>query len=206
MVDLEPSRKCFRLVGGVLVERTVAEVHPAVTSNKDKIKSVLESLRCCFHWHSWVIPMFPNSLISLTQTLANTCYRLFLFIFIMRTHAPFQFAAAREGKDHPRIRQHAQAKCWRQYGEACAAFFTHLKNPDFVTAVGWLFTKPAAWQTEPRHPCWQSISSLVQVNPEITGSAHCIWSTSDIETARSPWWRWCAAAGARELLANLESD
>jgi hypothetical protein len=71
--------------------------------------------------------MFPNSLISLTQTLANTCYRLFLFIFIMRTHAPFQFAAAREGKDHPRIRQHAQAKCWRQYGEACAAFFTHLR-------------------------------------------------------------------------------
>ncbi len=46
MVALEPTRKCFRLVGGVLVERTVAEVHPAVTSNKEKIKSVIESLRC----------------------------------------------------------------------------------------------------------------------------------------------------------------
>jgi hypothetical protein len=45
MSSLEPSRKCFRLVGGVLVERTVAEVHPAVTSNKEKIKSVIESLR-----------------------------------------------------------------------------------------------------------------------------------------------------------------
>jgi chaperonin cofactor prefoldin len=45
MVALEPTRKCFRLVGGVLVERTVAEVHPAVTSNKEKIKSVIESLR-----------------------------------------------------------------------------------------------------------------------------------------------------------------
>jgi hypothetical protein len=29
----------------VLVERTVAEVHPAVDSNKEKIKSVIESLR-----------------------------------------------------------------------------------------------------------------------------------------------------------------
>lgn len=44
MDGLEPTRKCFRLVGGVLVERTVAEVHPAVTSNKEKIKSVIESL------------------------------------------------------------------------------------------------------------------------------------------------------------------
>ena len=45
MDGLEPTRKCFRLVGGVLVERTVAEVHPAVDSNKEKIKSVIESLR-----------------------------------------------------------------------------------------------------------------------------------------------------------------
>lgn len=30
---LEPSRRCFRLVGGVLVERTVGEVAPAVARN-----------------------------------------------------------------------------------------------------------------------------------------------------------------------------
>lgn len=31
---LDHQRKCFRLVGGVLVERTVGEVLPAVTNNK----------------------------------------------------------------------------------------------------------------------------------------------------------------------------
>ncbi len=50
MENLEPTRKCFRLVGGVLVERTVAEVHPAVTSNKEKIKSVIEQLRYLPRW------------------------------------------------------------------------------------------------------------------------------------------------------------
>ena len=41
---LEPERKAFRLVGGVLVERTVKEVLPAVTQNYDGIKKVLEEL------------------------------------------------------------------------------------------------------------------------------------------------------------------
>lgn len=30
---LEPDRKCFRMVGGVLVERTVKEVLPALQTN-----------------------------------------------------------------------------------------------------------------------------------------------------------------------------
>ncbi|CAO3589170.1 unnamed protein product [Absidia cylindrospora] len=30
---LEPERKCFRMVGGVLVERTVKEVLPALETN-----------------------------------------------------------------------------------------------------------------------------------------------------------------------------
>ena len=30
-------RKCFRMVGGVLVERTVKDVLPALVSNKDKM-------------------------------------------------------------------------------------------------------------------------------------------------------------------------
>ncbi|KAK6323335.1 hypothetical protein J4Q44_G00056740 [Coregonus suidteri] len=35
--DVDPTRKCFRLVGGVLVERTVKEVLPALESNKEQL-------------------------------------------------------------------------------------------------------------------------------------------------------------------------
>ena len=34
---VEKDRKCFRMVGGVLVERQVGEVQPALTSNRDKV-------------------------------------------------------------------------------------------------------------------------------------------------------------------------
>lgn len=33
MKEMEPSRRCFRMIGGVLVERTVGEVKPAVEKN-----------------------------------------------------------------------------------------------------------------------------------------------------------------------------
>ncbi|KAM6959707.1 prefoldin subunit 2 [Tautogolabrus adspersus] len=42
--DVDPSRKCFRLVGGVLVERTVKEVLPALESNKEQITKIIESI------------------------------------------------------------------------------------------------------------------------------------------------------------------
>ncbi|EGG16685.1 prefoldin beta-like domain containing protein [Cavenderia fasciculata] len=42
--NLEPSRKCFRMVGGVLVERTVGEVLPSVKANRDGIKDVVKKL------------------------------------------------------------------------------------------------------------------------------------------------------------------
>jgi prefoldin subunit 2 len=38
--DIAPERKCFRLVGGVLVERTVKDVLPALTSNRDQVNHV----------------------------------------------------------------------------------------------------------------------------------------------------------------------
>ncbi|KAI8815299.1 Prefoldin [Cladochytrium replicatum] len=44
LTPLDPNRKCFRLVGGVLVERTVKDVLPAVTTNMEGIKSVVSQL------------------------------------------------------------------------------------------------------------------------------------------------------------------
>ncbi|CAO3635816.1 unnamed protein product [Cunninghamella blakesleeana] len=41
---LEPERKCFRMVGGVLVERTIKEVLPALETNYDGIQQVIQSL------------------------------------------------------------------------------------------------------------------------------------------------------------------
>jgi prefoldin subunit 2 len=41
---VEQSRRCFRLVGGVLVEQTVAEVQPAVASNCTKIEEFVNQL------------------------------------------------------------------------------------------------------------------------------------------------------------------
>ncbi|XP_029932870.1 prefoldin subunit 2 [Myripristis murdjan] len=42
--EVDPSRKCFRLVGGVLVERTVKEVLPALENNKEQISKIIESI------------------------------------------------------------------------------------------------------------------------------------------------------------------
>ena len=39
----DPDRKCFRLVGGVLVERTVKDVVPALQTNRDGVRLVFES-------------------------------------------------------------------------------------------------------------------------------------------------------------------
>ncbi|KAF9575083.1 hypothetical protein EC968_004308 [Mortierella alpina] len=41
---LDGDRKCFRLVGGVLVERTVKEVLPALKTNQEGIKNVTMQL------------------------------------------------------------------------------------------------------------------------------------------------------------------
>ncbi|KAI9574782.1 Prefoldin beta-like protein [Boletus coccyginus] len=43
-LEEEPNRKCFRLIGGVLVERTVKDVVPALQTNRDGIKKVITTL------------------------------------------------------------------------------------------------------------------------------------------------------------------
>lgn len=39
--EVEQGRKCFRMVGGVLVERTVAEVLPALQKNVESVSLFL---------------------------------------------------------------------------------------------------------------------------------------------------------------------
>ncbi|VFV20412.1 prefoldin subunit 2 [Lynx pardinus] len=42
--EVDEARKCYRMVGGVLVERTVKEVLPALESNKEQIQKIIETL------------------------------------------------------------------------------------------------------------------------------------------------------------------
>ena len=37
LAPLDPDRRAYRLVGGILVERTVKEVLPSVTSNRENV-------------------------------------------------------------------------------------------------------------------------------------------------------------------------
>lgn len=42
--DLDGDRKCFKLVGGILCERTVKDVLPEVKANQEQLTKVIESL------------------------------------------------------------------------------------------------------------------------------------------------------------------
>ncbi|KAF8245933.1 hypothetical protein K440DRAFT_632849 [Wilcoxina mikolae CBS 423.85] len=44
LAPVPKDRKCFRLINGVLVERTVADVVPALQTNAEGLKNVLENL------------------------------------------------------------------------------------------------------------------------------------------------------------------
>lgn len=38
--EVDETRKCYRMVGGVLVERTVKEVLPALENNKEQVSKI----------------------------------------------------------------------------------------------------------------------------------------------------------------------
>ena len=38
------DKKCFRLIGGILVERRVGEVEPALINNRDKLEKIIIEL------------------------------------------------------------------------------------------------------------------------------------------------------------------
>ena len=44
LTPLSGDRKCFRMINSVLVERTVGDVLPALQTNADNLKEVLETL------------------------------------------------------------------------------------------------------------------------------------------------------------------
>ena len=45
---LDPKRKCFRLVSGILVERSVGDVLPAVSENIEGIRRVIGQLQTAY--------------------------------------------------------------------------------------------------------------------------------------------------------------
>lgn len=48
LLDTDPKRKCFRLIGGILVERTVTEVEPELRINTEGVSGLRRYLvlRC----------------------------------------------------------------------------------------------------------------------------------------------------------------
>lgn len=44
LTPLDKDRKCFRLINGVLVERTVKDVLPAVQTNMDGLKDIITKM------------------------------------------------------------------------------------------------------------------------------------------------------------------
>lgn len=54
--ETEPDRKCFRLVGGVLVERTVKEVLPQLEAQTTQLKTILDTL---LSEHKKKVPIVP---------------------------------------------------------------------------------------------------------------------------------------------------
>nr|CAG4651516.1 EOG090X0L97 [Simocephalus serrulatus]SVE94651.1 EOG090X0L97 [Simocephalus serrulatus] len=60
--NVDADRKCFRMVGGVLVERTVKEVLPALTTNRDQ---------AILLYHIWSYIMFNTFKIANQEKFKN---------------------------------------------------------------------------------------------------------------------------------------
>lgn len=43
--DVDGAKKCFRMIGGVLVERTVADVLPELESNRERLPKAIQALQ-----------------------------------------------------------------------------------------------------------------------------------------------------------------
>lgn len=67
---LEPARKCFQLIGGVLVERTVGDVLPIVEHNRESV--------CCLASMALLATAHETYSVNVDHTLmalAFTCCR-----------------------------------------------------------------------------------------------------------------------------------
>ncbi|XP_020277911.1 prefoldin subunit 2 [Pseudomyrmex gracilis] len=42
--NVDPKRKCYKMIGGVLCERTVEDVMPALVTNKEQLLKVIDTL------------------------------------------------------------------------------------------------------------------------------------------------------------------
>ena len=49
------DKKCFRLIGGILVERRVGEVEPALINNRDKLEKIIIELEKQLTEKGWTI-------------------------------------------------------------------------------------------------------------------------------------------------------
>ena len=73
---LPQDRKCFRMVNGVLVERTVKEVLPTLKTNSDGLKQVLEDMLKQYKSKQTEL---DNWKVSLGRTLSvSTCPKVLL--------------------------------------------------------------------------------------------------------------------------------
>lgn len=72
--DVDPSRKCYRLVEGILVERTVKEVLPALENNKEEVTT--DSRIYCIIKCSMSFSMECNS-----KYITNVCSKFVIFEF-----------------------------------------------------------------------------------------------------------------------------